>query len=65
MLFKIFKRDEDTLSLIIRKMNPYIVERGNKIVEDETLLKDPIAFTNKLLEFKAEMDRMVETSFSN
>lgn len=46
-------------------MNPYIVERGNKIVEDETLLKDPIAFTTKLLEFKAEMDRMVETSFSN
>lgn len=44
-------------------MNPYIESRGNKIVTDEALLKDPIEFTRKLLELKQEMDEMVEKSF--
>ena len=44
-------------------MNPYIEGRGQKIIEDEALLKDPIEFTKKLLELKSEMDEMVEKSF--
>lgn len=46
-------------------MAPYIEERGEKIVTDEALLKDPIEFTSKLLELKKEMDEMVEKSFLN
>jgi hypothetical protein len=44
-------------------MNPYIEERGKKIVEDENLLKDSINFTQKLLDLKNEMDEMVGNSF--
>jgi len=44
-------------------MAPYIEGRGEKIVMDEALLKDPIEFTKQLLNLKAEMDEMVEKSF--
>ena len=45
LLFDVFKRDNTTFRLIIMKMNPYIMERGNKIVKDEALVKSPIEFT--------------------
>ena len=45
LMYAIFKRDPQTLGLIIQKMNPYIEKRGEAIVKDENLLKDPIAFT--------------------
>ena len=32
---------------------------------DPELVKNPIAFTRKLLEFKGEMDEIVERSFLN
>ena len=60
-----FKRDPQTLGLIIQKMNPYIEKRGEAIVNDEANLKDPIAFTQKLLNLKAEMDTMLKESFDN
>ena len=60
-----FKRDQQTFGLIISKMNPYILDRGQKIVMDESNVKDPYQFTEKLLEFKAEIDKLVEYSFSN
>ena len=46
-------------------MNPYILERGTKIVMEENNVKDPYLFTEKLLEFKAEIDELVSYSFSN
>ena len=64
-MYRIFRRVESTLKYIIQKMNPYIENRGQKIIEDEALLKDPIDFTKKLLELKQEMDIMVEQSFLN
>lgn len=64
-MYKIFKRDANTLTLIIHKMIPYIEGRGEKIVKDENYLKDPIEFTTKLLELKREMDKMIEESFQN
>lgn len=45
ILFEVFKRDSSTFGLIIQKMNPYILERGGKIVNDENLIKNPIEFT--------------------
>lgn len=65
LMYKIFKRDANTLTLIIHKMIPYIEGRGEKIVKDENYLKDPIEFTTKLLELKREMDKMIEESFQN
>ena len=65
LMFRLFKRVESTLKFIIQKMAPYIEDRGEKIVKDEELLKDPIQFTQKLLDLKAEMDIMVEQSFQN
>jgi len=64
-MFRIFRRIEGTLKYIIQKMQPYIEGRGEKIVTDETLQKDPVEFTTKLLAFKAEIDTMVEKSFLN
>lgn len=64
-MYKIFKRDQQTLTLIIKKMIPYIEGRGEKIVKDEVYLANPIEFTKKLLELKAEMDKMLDESFKN
>jgi hypothetical protein len=64
-MFRLFKRVESTLKFIIQKMAPYIEGRGEKIVTDEALIKDPIEFTAQLLALKAEMDEMVEKSFQN
>ena len=65
LLFDTFKRDQSTFGLIIQKMNPYILERGTRIVMEENNVKDPYLFTEKLLEFKAEIDELVSYSFSN
>jgi hypothetical protein len=35
LMFRIFKRVENTLKFIIQKMNPYIEGRGEKIIGDE------------------------------
>lgn len=65
LLYEIFKRDTNTFGLIIQKMTPYILDRGSKIVMDENNVKDPHMFTEKLLDFKREIDELVEYSFSN
>ena len=65
LMFRLFKRVESTLKYIIQKMAPYIEGRGEKIVTDEAILKDPIKFTSELLGLKKEMDEMVEKSFLN
>ncbi len=46
-------------------MEPYIEKRGEVIVKDENLQKDPVEFTKKLLDLKQEMDNMVQKSFQN
>jgi len=46
-------------------MKPYIEKRGMVIVTDEANLMDPIMFTKKLLDFKAEIDTMIDYSFNN
>lgn len=65
LMYRVFKRVETTPKYIIQKMQPYIETRGEKIVMDEALLKDPVEFTSKLLLFKGEMDELVEKSFQN
>jgi hypothetical protein len=46
-------------------MMSYIEIRGEKIVTDESLQKNPVEFTNKLLSFKDDIDLMVEKIFKN
>ena len=41
-------------------MKPYIVDRGTTIVMNDENLKSPLDFTQKLLDFKREVDIMVE-----
>ena len=60
LLFNIFKRDTSTYDKIIEKMKPYIIDRGTAIVMNEENLKSPLDFTQKLLDFKREVDIMVE-----
>jgi hypothetical protein len=40
-------------------MGPYIITRGQAIVQDEASLKSPIDFAKQLLNFKEEIDHMV------
>jgi hypothetical protein len=65
LLYDVFRRDQNTFGLIINQMTPYIYTRGQKIVMDESNVKDPHLFTQKLLDFKAEIDQLVQFSFAN
>lgn len=64
-LYEVFQRREVTLKYIIEKMTPFIMTEGRKIIKNEENLKDPNKFTLKLLEFKAEVDKMIEEAFKN
>jgi hypothetical protein len=59
-MYRVFKREEESLKHIINIMNPYITARGKVIITDEENLKEPIEFTKKLLALKAEVDELVE-----
>lgn len=65
LMYNCFRRDETTIPPMVKKMDPYILSRGDSIVKDEGNLKDPIQFTTKLLALKKEIDSMIEISFSN
>ena len=65
LVYDIFKYDHQALQHILHKMNPYIAARGNSIVTDKNNAQDPFLFTAKLLEFRAEIDELIETSFAN
>ena len=65
LLYDIFQQIEITLKYIIAKFKPFISKEGMKIIQNHENLKDPIGFSTKLLEKKAEMDDIVSRSFSN
>lgn len=46
-------------------MNPFIMVEGGKIVNNEENRKEPLKFTQKLLEFKQQMDVLIEAAFNN
>ena len=64
-MYLVFKRIDSTKKFIINKMNPYIMQEGQKIINNEENIKDPLKFTAKLLTLKLEMDSMIEHSFGN
>lgn len=63
LLYDVFSRDELSYKLIIEKMKPYILERGKSIVELEENVKDPKLLSQRLLDFKDEIDTIVNVSF--
>ena len=65
IMYKIFKRGENTASLIIVNMKPYIDSRCDYFVKNKTLQANPIAFTQNLLDLKAEIDEIIRETFDN
>lgn len=65
LMYNVFSGVPSTLKFIISKMNPYIMKEGTKIVKNDENLSQPIKFTQKLLEFKLEMDQLIERAFQN
>jgi len=64
-MYEVFSRVETTLKYIIDKMTPFIMSEGRKIVTNEENKKDPNKFTLRLLDFKAEVDMIIESAFKN
>ena len=65
LMYKVFIRNEAALVPVIHSMSSYIESRGLKIVKDEKMLAAPEQFTQELLNFKKEIDTLIETSFRN
>jgi cullin 3 len=64
-MYRLFKLATTALTCILDKLQDYIETKGKQIVADPELVKNPIAFTRKLLEFKSQMDEIVERAFLN
>ena len=62
-MYKIFKRGQNTLSLIEQQMKIYIDSRCEAVVNEKKLHADPIAFVQSILESKNEMDLMIMDTF--
>ena len=41
LMYKVFSRDESTLTPVIHAMSTYLEARGTKVVQDEAMLKEP------------------------
>ena len=65
LMYRLFKFGTTALTCIIDELQEYIEYKGKLIVADPELVKNPIVFTRNLLEFKGEMDEIVERSFLN
>jgi hypothetical protein len=65
LMFKCFVRDESNLNIIVSKLGEHIEAKGKTIVNDEELCKQSNVFTKKLLDFKMEIDQLLESSFRN
>lgn len=57
LLYRCFARREANLTCIVEENNRYIEENGKALVNDEENVKDPIKFTERLLDFKSRMDK--------
>jgi Cullin, a subunit of E3 ubiquitin ligase len=62
-IYNLFKRAPETLGEIIHRFGSFFEIEGSQIISDPTLDKDPIQFTNKLLELKKRADDLVNHQF--
>lgn len=65
LMFNCYSRNDPNLGIIVQRLNDYIIERGTEVVQDQQLQDDPKKFTKKLLDFKEEIDKLLEASFKN
>ena len=65
LMYSVFLRVETTLKYMIQKMDPFIMQEGHKIIKNQELCKEPIKFTQKLLELKEEIDQIISQAFNN
>lgn len=65
LMYKCFVREESNLNVVVCCLSEHIEAKGKEIVDDKELSKDPLAFTKKLLNFKKEIDELLESSFYN
>lgn len=64
-MYSVFIRVPNTVQHIINQMNPFILDVGKKLVTNEENLKDPLKFTQALLDFKKQMDDLIVYAFNN
>jgi hypothetical protein len=64
-MYNIYSRIESTLKYIIEIMDQYIMQEGKKITTNEENLKNPLLFTQKILDLKDEIDNIIASSFQN
>ena len=65
LLFDFLKNDPSTYNIVISEFLYHTKARGEAIVHEEEFLKDPNLFSQKLVEFKAEIDFLVYKTFEN
>ncbi len=65
LMYKCFVREESNLTALIHILNAFIEENGKKIIEDENNKSDEILYTQKLLDFKKDIDDLIAYAFNN
>ena len=56
---------ESSLKYIFEIMDQYIMQEGKKITTNEENLKNPLLFTQKILDLKDEIENIIASSFQN
>ena len=65
LLYRVFRLDPKTFPLILGKMGSHILDQGREIVNNEENQKDPLMYTNKLMEMRAQADEMLSYCFDD
>lgn len=65
LMYEVFLRVDHTLTHIIKRMEPFIIAEGEKIVLNAELQKQPLNLVQKLLALKNEVDDLIAGSFQN
>ena len=65
IMYKIFQRGDNTVNIIIVNMKPYIDQRCDIIFKNENTVSDAGVFTERILELRSEVERMIEGTFEN
>ena len=64
-MFQLFKRVESTLCHITEKLEKYLVAKGTDIAINPKWQRDPSGFVTAILAFLADIDSLLDQSFSN
>ena len=65
IMYNIYSMVESSLKYIFEIMDQYIMQEGKKITTNEENLKNPLLFTQKILDLKDEIDNIIASSFQN